>query len=60
MAACETVAEASISFVGGAEEQCLLTGWHVVKDRWIPEQIGSPVDDKRSLQFLLRMAPQED
>ena len=37
---------ASISFVESAEGQCLLTVWRVVKDRRIPEQIGSPVDNK--------------
>ena len=43
-----------------AEGQCLLTIWCVEKNRWIPEQIGSPVDNNRCLQFLLRMAPQDD
>ena len=43
VATCGTVLEVFISFVGGAEEQCLLTGWHVEQDGWIPEQIGSLV-----------------
>ena len=47
-------------FGESAEEQCLLTGRHVVDDRWISEQIGSPVNGKRCLQFLLRMAPLKD
>ena len=57
MDACGTVAEAFISSVEGAEEQCMLTGWNVEQDRWIPEQIGSPVGNKQRLQFLLQMAP---
>ena len=51
---------ASISFVESMEGQCLLTVYRVVKDRRIPEQIGSPVDNKICLQFLLRMAPLYD
>ena len=51
---------ASISFVESAEGQCLLTVWRVGGNRRIPEQIGSPVDNKGCLQFLLRMAPRDD
>ena len=42
-------------------------GWTVSVDciacgenRRIPEQIRSPVDNERCLQFLLRMAPRDD
>jgi len=38
-------------FGESAEEQCLLTVRHAVNGRWIPEQIGSPVDDKRDCNF---------
>ena len=51
---------ASISFVESAEGQCLLTVWRVEKNRRIPEQIRSPVDNKRCLKFLLWMAPRDD
>ena len=51
---------ASISFIESVEGQCMLTVWRVEKNRRIPERIGSLVDNKRCLHFLLWMAPQDD